>query len=57
MNDFQYARLKLAENTQAAFDALCRRPSGNSTANDAQIATIARPVNIFVKFQRLPSRD
>ena len=39
------------------FDALCRRPSGNSTANDAHIATIDRPSNIFVIFQRLLSRD
>jgi hypothetical protein len=58
MNDFQYARLKsAAANTPAARDILCRRPSRNSTANDAQIAAIAWLVEICILFQRLQSRD
>jgi hypothetical protein len=52
MNDFQYARLKsAAANTPAARDILCRRPSRNSTANDAQIAATAWLAKVFVYFQ------
>jgi hypothetical protein len=58
MNDFQYARLKsAAANKPAARDILCRRPSRNSTANDAPIAATAWLAKICVHFQRLLIRD